>query len=106
MGGDGIVLGLKIEVSWFKKFICIFFCLSSGFIGEVSFFWFFIIKFRNRKRGEDEESILEGSSGYRGGYGIRCVGRLSFESVFIVCGSLADFIIVVKVIIFVLFSRL
>lgn len=105
MGGDGTVLGLKTEVSWFKKFICTSFCLSSGLTGEASSFWSSTIKFRNRK-GEDEESPTEGNSGHRGGHGARCAGHTPSESVFTVCGSLADFIIAVKVIISVLSSRL
>lgn len=48
----------------------------------------------------------EGNGGHRGGHVRRGVRHIPSESVFTVCGSLADFIIAVKVIISVLSSRL
>lgn len=105
MGGEATVLGLKTEVSWFKKFICTSFCFSSGLTGDASSFWSSTVKYRSNIW--NKQSAIRRHSCHRGGHATRSVGgHAPSESVFTVCGSLADFIIAVNVIISVLSSRL
>lgn len=105
--GDDETLGLKTDVSWLRKFICTSFCLSSGLTGEANSFWSSTAgKTTNAHFRQQTSDFLCLTPMLQWNTHTAEAPSLPSERVLTVWGSLADFIIAVKVMISVRSRRL